>query len=397
MRQGWIEERTGNRGVSFRLRYWIEAADGAAIAKSESFPAWRYGGSKKAAKDAAESRLAEIRTDITRGTFVASSATTLRELIDTWLESKGDGLSPSSRYAYRTGLTRLPLAIAARPVQALTTLQLQRMFNQLAAGGHGAPILRTLATVLTGACNAGVRWGILHHSPMRGVKTPQTRDTRLRYWTPEQISTFLTGTADHRLATFWRLALLTGMRQGEMIALRWSDLSASFDTVTVARTLTRNASGSKVMGELTKTSNSHRTIPLPPTCVSGLKRHRTEQLERRLRSATWDTSDGELIFDSGRGRFLQPETMSRAFARLVDQLGLPKIPPHGMRHSCATALLIQGISPRTVADLLGDDVTTILKVYSHVTDDLRHGALTQLEAMLEELAASEEMSASTTT
>jgi integrase len=379
MSSGFLEERSGKRGVSYRIRYTVDGAQ-----RSESFPAWKYG-TKTKAKEAATKRLAEIRTDIGRGQFVVPATTTLRELVDTWLESRGDAISPSTRYQYGVGLHRLPPDIANRSAQSLTTMQLQRMFTRLAADGHGAPILRTLATVLTGSLNAGVRWGVLHHSPMRGVTVPKPADTRLKYWAPDQIKTFLVGTQDHQYAVLWRLALLTGMRGGELHALRWSDCSPGYERVTVARTLTRSATGGRIMGEVTKTGNSYRTIPLPPTCIEALKAHRAEQIERRLRSPRWDTTHGELIFESGAGCILAPETPARALAQEIARLGLPKIPPHGMRHSCATALLIQGVSPRTVADLLGDDVTTILKVYSHVTDDLRHGALAQLDEMLEGL------------
>lgn len=375
MRSGWIEPRQGVKGTSFRVRFWVDGPTGELLAKSKSFGERQYGG-KKGAESAAKLFLAKMLTSVVDGTYCAPAETTLKDLVDLWIQSKAGTISDSTVYTYRCALKHLSQDVSAIPIQRLKPMHLQALYGRLRADGVGPGIIGILHVVLRGALSQAVKWELLARNPAAAIARPERAQAAIAFWTTEQSARFLDLEGnDPRFGLIWRLAILTGMRRGELMALQWSDIDLARKTISIARTITKGPNGSEVMGVTTKTKNSSRTIPVPASCLEPLRLHRTRQLERRLASIDWSTADGDLVFTNDRGRFLGPGHVAGYFRQAVERSGLPAITMHGVRHSFATALMLSGVNPKVAAELLGDTVVTILRTYSHVTSSARENAV----------------------
>lgn len=234
--------------------------------------------------------------------------------------------------------------------------------------------------ILHRALDQAVRWRLVQRNPCDDVDPPRPAKPEMQTWTAEQTRTFLAGTADHDLGALFRLALTTGMRQGELIGLRWDDLGLDKGVLAVRRTLNRDRDGGLAFNE-PKSAAGKRAIALPASCAATLKGHHVDQKVRRLRHGDAWCETG-LVFDRGNG---QPHhnAVRAAFKREAARLALPAIRFHDQRHTAATLALAEGIHPKVVQERLGhSDVTMTLNRYSHVTMSMQREAADRLERLL---------------
>jgi integrase len=161
------------------------------------------------------------------------------------------------------------------------------------------------------------------------------------------------------------LAVHTGMRQGELLALKWSDIDLDAATASVRGTLTK--SGTALLTGDTKTGKSRRTISLTDESVTALREHLERQMSEMERLGDLYADQG-LVFTTGVGTLINPTHLrKRSLAPLLERAGLPKIRFHDLRHTCATILFKQGQHPKLVQELLGHaNVAITLDTYSHV-------------------------------
>jgi integrase len=176
------------------------------------------------------------------------------------------------------------------------------------------------------------------------------------------------------------LALATGARQGELLALRWRDIDLSAGVVHIRGTL------QWIEGEFRicepKTEKGRRALGLPASVVSALQAHRIRQLEERLRAGDeWIETDH--VFATATGAPLSRSTVSHRFKALVRQSGLPDQRFHDLRHCAASYLLALGESPRVAMEILGHSTISLtLNTYSHVVPELQRAATEKLGALL---------------
>ncbi len=185
-----------------------------------------------------------------------------------------------------------------------------------------------------------------------------------------------------RLEALYVLALTTGMREGELLALQWKDLDMAGGSLQVRRKVSRITNKGFVVSE-PKTAKSRRNIPLAPRTLEALKRHRVRQNEQRLALGdAWE--DQGLIFANSLGKPLEVSNMTRrSFRPLLVKAGLPQIRFHDLRHSCATLLLSMGIHPKVVQERLGhSQISVTLDTYSHVLPSMQEEAAQRLDALL---------------
>jgi integrase len=175
----------------------------------------------------------------------------------------------------------------------------------------------------------------------------------------------LEAAGEDRLEALYVLAIHTGMRQGELLALRWQDVDLENAVASVRRTLTR--SGGKVVFAEPKTKKSRRSIRLTPQAVEALRAHLKRQL-RDIEILGDRYQDQGLVFTTATGAPINPSNLrQRNFAQLLKRAGLPRIRFHDLRHTCATLLLSRGVHPKFVQELLGHATIAItLDTYSHV-------------------------------
>lgn len=396
-KQGWIEKRELEKGVSFRVRYWAPDKTGKMIARSASFPSWTHGGKGKA-EQAAKAHLARMLTQVSDGTYVIPSTITFRELIEHWIDARVGEISGSTIYTYRAALKHLRPECGNVPIQKLNAMHIQHLYTTLRSEQIGAGITRTLRVIINASLRQAVRWGVIVSNPADNVTKQEERPSRINYWTPEQSAFFIRlEESDETHGIIWRLGIMTGMRMGEMLALRWSDIDFTRETITISRTVTRDENGRGYIGDTTKTRNSRRTIRLPASCVAPLKQHRIRQRERQLAAPEWAMADGDLVLTQDDGRYMRAPNVGDRFRAAVKRSGLPAMTPHGMRHTFATAMLINGVHPKTVAALLGDTVEMVLKVYSHVTEGAKEDAIASFDKLMDRIREDADTTSNTTT
>ncbi len=212
-----------------------------------------------------------------------------------------------------------------------------------------------------------------------GTDPPKPVHKQPRPLTEEEVGQLLEAVKDDRLYALWAMAIVTGMRRGELLALRWEDVDLDKGVVTVNRSLQYLESQHLVFQDL-KTQKSRRQIPIPQSVVAVLRQHKVRQLEERLKLGHWEA--GSLVFTNTMGRPIIPTELSKYFKRLVRKANLPDIRFHDLRHTTATLLLRKGVHPKVVQERLGHATINItLDIYSHVMPDLQREATEKLEAL----------------
>jgi integrase len=266
----------------------------------------------------------------------------------------------------------------------LTPLHLQALYSSLLVGDgttaalSGGTVLN-LHLVLTQALSQAVRWQLLGSNPAAGAQPPRPRRAPRLVADPQLVERLLNVTADSTYELPCALAVATGMRRGELLALRWSDLAGDLSQARVVRTLQPTQHG--LVFEEPKTQRSRRSVVLPVFVRGHLERQRDRQQMRRDQLGDQWQEHG-LVIDRGDGTAMNPDTLSAGWARLMRKKKLPPIRFHDLRHAHATLLLLQGVHPKIVSERLGHaSVGITLDIYSHVLPSMQAEAADAFDAL----------------
>lgn len=212
---------------------------------------------------------------------------------------------------------------------------------------------------------------------------PRVAHYEISPFTPEEARIFLAAMKGDRLKALYSVALTMGLRQGEALGLRWTEVDLEMGYLRVSKQLQR-FDGKTLLVE-PKTTRSRRTLALPASITRSLKEHRHRQLEER--SAAGDKwIDSGLVFTTTFGKPIDATKISKDFHRHLDRAGLTQRRFHDLRHSCATLLLVQGVSPRVVMEVLGhSQISLTMNTYTHVIPELRRQAANRMDELLEPL------------
>jgi integrase len=251
----------------------------------------------------------------------------------------------------------------------------RRIDTRIAVVSHGAWVRRRHACKLD----------LVPRNVALLVDFPKLEQSEIEPFTAEQATKFIEATKGHRLGALFSVALAIGLRKGEALGLRWSAIDLERGTLSVRVALQRlkmpgDEKGCLLLREPKR--SSRRTINLPRVCVSALIEHRAlQEQERRLAGTTrWQESD--YVFTSGIGTPMEPRNLERAYGEILSLAGLHHVRIHDLRHTAATLLLIQGVHPRVVMELLGHNQIAVTMKYSHMVPALRKEAAEQMDAIL---------------
>lgn len=309
-----------------------------------------------------------------------------RFLVDHWLPAVRARVRPSTFASYEMHVRKyLVPALGHLPLQKLTAPAINALYAELqlpTAGGLAlspASVRRVHATLHRSLADA-VRWHLAPRNVAASADPPRAPRPEMAVWTAGQLRTFLEVTQDDRLHVLWLFYALTGTRRGEALALRWADVDLDAGRVTIHRTLAP-VNHALVFGE-PKTAKGRRSIALDPDLVAALRTQRRRQLEERVLMGP-AYRDQDLVFARADGLAIHPEYVSRAFARLVRQAGLPPIRLHDVRHTHATLALVAGVATRIVSDRLGHSAMGVTTdIYQHVLPDLEKDAAARVARLV---------------
>jgi integrase len=240
--------------------------------------------------------------------------------------------------------------------------------------------IRSVYGVLRHGLDGAVRDGLLARNPAVSVQRPGVARTEAVHLDPQHVTELLAAAENSRYHTALLLIGTTGLRRGECLALRWSDVDLDAGAIRVRDTVQR-IDGKLSPGPV-KTDHSRRTIPLSPALVALLRRHRVTQVEERLRAANqW--ADTGLVFTTELGSVVDPRNLLRVVEAAAKRIGLDGVGAHTLRHSAATAWLEAGVHIKQVSDLLGHSSVAITgDVYGHGSDQSARAAVDGLSGAL---------------
>lgn len=320
------------------------------------------------------------------GVNVPSGQKTLAIFLAEWLETlRPPVLRPTTwtRYEEQVRLHIVP-ALGKRRLSALEPHQIQRLYADKLAAGLAANSVRHMHAVLHRALKKAVEWRQVGTNAADAVTPPAEGRAESLTLTAEQGRHFLRSVAGDPLEAFYTLALWTGMRQGELLALRWRDVDLERKAIKLNGTLSR---ATRTVAP-PKTKRSRRFIPLVEPTVQPLRRHRLRQADARHRAGeVWRDNDYVFAAPDG-GPIIATHLNDQQFYPALARAGLPRVRFHDLRHTTATLLLEAGVHPAIVADLLGHStVSMTLDRYSHVSEGMVRSAMAAMEGVLGPSAA----------
>lgn len=336
-------------------------------------------------KAEAVTALDKLRVNSREGAFVDPSKVTVAEYLNRWLDGlPGTNAAPATVFSYRKNLERHVLPrIGGQRLQSLRAADLKNLYADLQKPGANlrnsdvglSPrTVRYIHSILHRALSEAVGEELLVVNPsarerLRSPSARMMRSDRMKYWTPDEIEVFLRrseeeGDRDRALS---RLVVMTGLRRGEALGLRWCDVDLEAGEVAVQQAVV--VVNHEVIVGPTKNDGSTRRIEIDTATVEGLRRHRTECDDRRALADMRPIGRNDLVFAEldAACSALHPEAYSKRFDRRVSRFGLPHIGVHGLRHSHAVTLLKLGVHPKVVQERLGHaNIAMTMDIYSAV-------------------------------
>lgn len=281
----------------------------------------------------------------------ASRLTVATFLTAHWLPAlAGRELRPTTVDAYQRAVRIwIVPTLGAAKLQQLDAAAVERMLAVMAEAGKSPKYRRNVVGVLSVALADAKRWGHVSRNVASGVRLPRLEKPPPRAWTVDQVGAFLAHVTGTRLEPLWVFIVMTGVRRGEALGLRWRDVDARAGTVTIVNQ--RAIAGGRVVEGPPKTASGARTVALDPETMALLQLWRKHQRAEYVALGVRPAHD--LVFTGEDGVGLWPQRVTAAFRAIAQELGFPSIGPHGLRHSAATEMLASGESPKVVATRLG--------------------------------------------
>ena len=341
---------------------------------------WR---SVKGTKRDAEALLVQFLHQRENGIDAPPGRLTVAEYLQRWLSVYAQpNTAPKTfrRYEQIVRVHLLPV-IGGTPLTKLRPLQIQGVYTQVLEKGVSARTALHCHRVLREALQHALKWQLIPRNPADSVQPPRPQRYEIAAMGPDEVKRLLAAADETRYGDLIHLAALSGLRQGELMGLRWQDVDLEAGILHIRQTCQWLPRQGFIFRQ-PKTYRSARPVALSPASAQRLRQHRLRQLEERL-AAGPAYQDGGLVFANALGAPLHPTNLRRTWLRIADRAGLPRLRFHDLRHAHASLLLQQGVHPKIVSERLGHSTVGItLDTYSHVLPGLQAQAANGLDALL---------------
>lgn len=340
-------------------------------------------------KDASQ-RLTEVLHQMDTGSFVKPTKVTVSEFLETsFLEYARLNLAPRTVEGYETIIrSHIEPILGNIPLHLFKPDHIQKYcLKMLSAGrcngegGLSPTTVRQHYMVLRRALHLAMTRGLISRNPADAVEPPRCQRREMRVMNEQEAHAILELARFTLYYMLFYLALFTGMRRGELMALRWCDIDLILSQLSVNRSLHHLRDGSFVIRS-PKTAKGRRTISLSPATTLALKGYKEEQASNRLLRGTL-LKENDLVFAHPDGSPLLPDSVTQAWRRLARRAGLKGIRLHDARHTHATLMMKQGIHPKIVQERLGHaSIQITLDTYSHVVPGLQEAAAARFDEVM---------------
>ena len=335
-------------------------------------------------KREAERLRAEMLVQVDNDVLVRPGRLTVEQHLNQWLKGYAVALSPQTHNLYRHMVKKhIAPAIGAIPLSQLQPHHLQNLYADKIASGLSPRTVQIMHNVTHKALANAVRTGLLVRNPVDMVDSPKVSRHEIKVMSESDLSLFLDEARKTEYFALFYVLLFTGLRRGEALALRWSDIDFVLCQLSVNRTLQYLANaepGNRITFSKPKTATSRRSVSLSPSTMAVLRLHREGQNEFQASLGLPSVSEDHLVFCHYDGTPYLPSSITHAWIKLVRRCGLEGIRLHDARHSHASLMLKAGVHPRFLMERLGHaSFTTTMNIYAHVAPGLQQATANRFD------------------
>lgn len=330
-------------------------------------------------KKECELALAELITQIDKGTAISNDKMNLNDYLKYWLDAyPKNQCQPSTYKRYKEFCTHITRHLGQHKLSKLNPLVIQKFYEDLKAEKKLANnTIIKIHRMLNLTLKHAQKWQFINTNPCSLATPPKADKIDMRYWQPDEINFYLEQIKYDRLYSPTLLAVHTGLRLGELCALKWEDVDLVDGTVRVYKTLQRI--DGKLQMKSPKTKNSERIVTLLSNTITFLKELKKKHMERKLKYGV----ELDFVLDWEDGRPMDPHYVSQHFPKVLKEKNIPIIRFHDLRHTHATLLLKLGTNAKVISERLGHStVSFTLDVYSHVNTDMQRSEVSKAESFL---------------
>ena len=323
-----------------------------------------------------------MQSEVDRGLNYAGGKITLDEYLYKWLQTARIALRPktSSQYEHLIGKHILP-RIGKVSLKDLRLIDIEKFYGEMALEGIGIRTIRITHNILHQALGKAVKYNLILANPAHGAALPRYKSGEMKVLDEAQITQLLVAAQDSPYLALYQLAITTGMRQGEILGLKWTDLQWQSGILHVQRQA-QDIRGQGTIFQEPKTRAGRRTIKLGESTLQALRVHRQrKQVQKLVAGQRW--KDHDLIFPSSAGTPLDPSNLRLDFYQVLEKAGLPKVRFHDLRHTAASLMLNHGIPVIVVSKMLGHSKPSItLDIYGHLYNEMQDEAAKMMDELL---------------
>jgi integrase len=321
----------------------------------------------KGTKREAQAELVRLMETVRRGGHIDPIKLSLTKYFDRWEQGwLALQVGPKTRERY-IELLRLHVRphIGALLLHKLQPVHLAELYGKLLKQGLSPSTIAHVHRVVRKALTVAMEWSLLSRNPAAVAKPPRGQAREIEIITVEQAQKILHCFRGRSLYPIIALALATGMRRGELLALRWNNVDLDAGRIQVERSLEQTKAGLRIKEP--KTKHGRRGIRVPPSVVAELRAHWTQQQQHRLKLGLGRAGNDDLVFPRWDGTLRSPNATSTEWRQLLAEFKLPAVSLHALRHTHASQLIAAGMDVITISRRLGHASATItLNVYGHL-------------------------------
>ncbi len=335
-----------------------------------------------ATKTDAQSWLNEMSFKRDRGLKIASSRIQLRNYLSEWLDIHSTQLKPASERRYRQiARDYVYPYIGKKMLCDLTVFDIEGLYQKLLANDVSVRNVRYVHSLLHRSLKDALKRGIVGFNAAHGARQPKLTQKEMIILDEDQVMRFFIGVKGHRLEALFHLAIKTGMRQGEIFGLKWSDIDWQRGRLRVQRQAQRVKGQGKIFVP-PKTKAGRRSIPIGSEMLLLLRKHREKQVIKKVFSGR-EWHELNLVFPTRNGKPLSESNLLKEYKLLLEVCGLPKMRFHDLRHTAASIMLNRGIPPFVVSRILGHSKpSTTMDIYGHLIPIMHEGIGDQMDDWL---------------
>ncbi|MBQ6175397.1 MAG: site-specific integrase [Clostridia bacterium] len=377
---GTIRQRADGR---WEGRLTVEWDAGSGKQKQRSFYGWSQ-------KEVAEKlRAAAVERD--KGLNVKTpEKITVSSWLQTWLTTYCTTIKPNTLYTYKKQVDcRIVPALGAVKLTALRPDQVQKSVNNLTKGDDplSPKSIKNCVAVLRSAMTRAVQNDLIRKNPCDNVELPKAKKKEIQPLDETGIAEFMKAISGHHNELIFKIALFTGMRQGELMGLKWSDIDFDKGLITIQRQLVHGKTKGTGYSMASTKTDAIRTIRPAPLVLDWLKSWQKEQSALRLRfGKQWGDNFGGLVFTDVTGQHLCHSTLTHEARRFGKAIGKPDLRFHDLRHSYAVMCIRAGDDFKTISSNLGHTTITItMDIYAAFTNDMALASSNRMTAYMQSI------------